>query len=64
MRRFSIYLLLYDAVQVSDGFFIHHQKLKTVRTASGICQTVTATQVAVTVCMCSFVLLMMDGKTV
>jgi len=39
------------------GFFsVHHQELKTARTASGICQTNTWH------CMCSFELLMMDGK--
>jgi len=38
----------------------HHQELKTAHTASGVCQTVTATWR----CMCSFELLMMDEKTV
>jgi len=43
MRRFSIYLFLQDALHVSDGFSVHHQELKTAHTASGICQTFTAT---------------------
>jgi len=38
-----IYLFLSDAVHVSDGFSVHHQDLKTAHTASGICQTNTAT---------------------
>jgi len=42
MRRFSIYLFLYYALHVSDGFSVHHQELKTARTASGICQPDTA----------------------
>jgi len=43
MRRFSIYLFLQDAVRVSSGFSVHHQEYKTAHTASGICQTNTAT---------------------
>jgi hypothetical protein len=39
-------------------FSVHHQALKTAHTASGICQTNTWRG------MCSFELLMMDGKTV
>ena len=37
MRSFPIYLLLYDALNVSDGFSVHHQELKTAHTASDIC---------------------------
>ena len=29
MQRASIYLFLSDALQVSDGFSVHHQELKT-----------------------------------
>jgi len=29
-----------DALHVSDGLSVHHQELKTVHTAIGICQTV------------------------
>jgi len=36
-------LFLYDAVRVSDDFSFHHQELITAHTASGICQTDTAT---------------------
>ena len=56
------------------GFPVHHQELKTAHTASGICQTVTASLARLAAgssngmtnvwrCMCSFELLMMDGKT-
>ena len=31
-----------DTVHVSDGLSVHHLELKTVRTATGICQTDTA----------------------
>ena len=43
MQKFAIYLFLQDAVHVSDGFSVHHHELKTAHTASGVCQTVTAT---------------------
>jgi len=43
MQLFSIYLFLKDALHVSDEFSVHHQRLKTAHTASGMCQTVTAT---------------------
>jgi len=43
MQLFTIYLFPQDAVHVSDGFFVHHHELKTAHTASGICQTSTAT---------------------
>ena len=78
MRCFSIYLFLYDALHVSDGFCVHHQEFKTAHTASGVCQTNAATcyepgrlaagstngMTNTWRCMCSFELLMMDGKTV
>ena len=31
-----------DTLHVSDGLSVHHQQLKTVHTATGICQTDTA----------------------
>jgi len=31
-----------DILHVSDGLSVHHQKLKTLQTATGICQTDTA----------------------
>jgi len=43
MQRFTVYLFLKDAVHVSGGFSVHHQELKIAHTASGICQTSTAT---------------------
>jgi len=43
MQRFTIYLFLWDALHVSEGFSVHHQELKTAHTASGICQTSAAT---------------------
>jgi len=43
MKRFTIYLFLQDGLHVSDGFYIHNRELKTAHTASGICQTITAT---------------------
>ena len=43
VQRFTIYLFLYDALHVSDGFSVHHQEHKTAHTGSGICQTDTAT---------------------
>jgi len=38
-----MYLFLQDALHVSDGFSVYHQALKTAHTASGTCQTITAT---------------------
>ena len=50
-----------DTLHVSDGLSVHYQEFETVRTATGICQTVTAAD-----CCCTYSLefLMMDGKTV
>ena len=31
-----------DTLQVTDGLSVHHQKIMTVHTATGICQTGTA----------------------
>jgi len=38
MKRFTIFFIAVNAVHVSGGFSAHHQELKTVHTASGICQ--------------------------
>jgi hypothetical protein len=60
-----------DTLHVSEGLVVHHQELKTVHTATGICQTDTADcllassqQYLFGCCMYSLELLMMDGKTV
>jgi hypothetical protein len=39
---YSNYLFLQDTVHVPDGLSVHHQELKTVHTATGICQAGTA----------------------
>jgi len=38
----SIRFILFwnDTLHVSGGLYVHHQELKTVHTATGICQTV------------------------
>jgi hypothetical protein len=38
MQRYTIFFITVNAVHVSGGFSAHHQELKTVHTASGICQ--------------------------
>jgi hypothetical protein len=38
MQRYTIVFITLNALHVSGGFSAHHQELKTVRTASGICQ--------------------------
>ena len=38
MQRYTIFFITVSAVRVSGGFSAHHQELKTVHTASGICQ--------------------------
>ena len=37
MHRYTIFFITVNAVHVSGGFSAHHQELKTVHTASGIC---------------------------
>ena len=73
IRCTSVSTLFYfwnDTLHVSDGLSVHHQEFKTVRTATGICQTDTAVcllasrqQYLFGCCMYSLELLMMDGKT-
>ena len=38
MQRYTIFFIAVKALHVSGGFSAHHQKLKTVHTASGICK--------------------------
>jgi hypothetical protein len=38
MQRYTIFFITVDALNVSGGFSAHHQELKTVNTASVICQ--------------------------
>jgi hypothetical protein len=38
MQRYTIFFITANALRVSGGFYAHHQELKTVHTASGICQ--------------------------
>jgi hypothetical protein len=38
MQRYTIFFITVSALEVSGGFSAHHQELKTVHTASGICQ--------------------------
>jgi len=40
-----IYFIWSNTLHVSDGLSVHHQEFKTVRTATGICQTDTAVYV-------------------
>jgi hypothetical protein len=39
MQRCIILFIIVNAVHVSSGFSAHHQELKSVHAASGICQT-------------------------
>ena len=44
MHQFLKFILIWNnALHVSDGLSVHHHEFKTVHTATGICQTVTAT---------------------
>ena len=38
MQGYTIFFITVNALHVSGGFSVHHQELKTVHTASGICQ--------------------------
>ena len=38
IQRYIIFFITVNALYVSGGFSAHHQELKTVHTASGICQ--------------------------
>ena len=37
MQRYTIFFIAVNALHVSGGFSAHHQELKTVHKASGIC---------------------------
>jgi hypothetical protein len=39
MQRYIIFFIIVNALHVSSGFSAHHQELKSVHAASGICQT-------------------------
>jgi len=62
MHQFLKFILFWNnTLHVSDGLSVHHQEFKSVHTASGLCQTDSAT------CLLagkSLELLMMDGNTV
>jgi len=38
MQRYTIFFIAVNALHVSGGFSAHHQELKIVHTASGVCQ--------------------------
>jgi hypothetical protein len=38
MQRYTIFFITVSALHVSGGFSAHHQELKTLHIASGICQ--------------------------
>jgi len=38
MQRYTIFFIAVNALHVSGGFSAHHQELKIVHTASGMCQ--------------------------
>ena len=40
MQRYTVFFVDVNALHVSGGFSVHHQEIKTVHTASGICQAV------------------------
>jgi len=74
MQRYTIIFVTVNALHVSGGFSAHHQELKTVHTASGICQACllaaaasgSSKQASLTYtrcCVYSFELLMMGGET-
>jgi hypothetical protein len=54
MQRCTIFFIAVNALHVSGSFSAHHQELKTVHTASGICQACLLLPLA---------LLMMGGET-
>jgi hypothetical protein len=38
MQRYTIFFTTVNALHISGGFSAHNQELKTIHTASGICQ--------------------------
>jgi hypothetical protein len=66
MQHFTIFFITVNAVQVSGGFSSHNQEVKTVHTASGICQASSSSKQAwhIPDAVCTvFELLMMGGET-
>jgi len=64
----EIYFIWSKILHVSDGLSVHHHELKTVHTATGICQTDTAhcllKEVQMPVALCTVLKrLIMDGMT-
>jgi hypothetical protein len=47
MQRYTIFFITVNALHVSGGVSAHHQELKTVHIASGICQACLLLQLAV-----------------
>jgi len=57
--RCNKFILFWNGtLRVSDGLSVHHQEFKTVRTATGICQTDTA------VCLLAGMLLDLTTRTI
>jgi hypothetical protein len=76
MQRYAMISITINALRVSGGSSAHHQELKTVYTASGICRGFTASyrlreqavrssksSTNTRCCVCSFGLLMMGRET-
>ena len=76
MQRYTMVLITINALHVSGGSYAHHQELKTVYTASGICRAFTSfyslleqavrsskSSTNTRCCVYSFELLMMGGGT-
>jgi len=70
MQRYTIFFIIVTALHVSGGLSAHHQELKTVQTASGMCQACLLLPLAVAAskpgpdAVCTVLeLLMMGGET-
>jgi hypothetical protein len=71
MQHYTVFFIAVNALHVSGGFSARHQELKTVNTASGICQAclllllvVAASKLDIYQMLCiQFELLMMGRKT-
>ena len=52
LKFILFYFILFwnDTVHVLDGFSVHHQELKTVSTATGICQTDNDKEILLSAC--------------
>ena len=69
MQRYTIFFITVKALRVSGSFSPHHQELKTVHTASGVCQAclllllvVAATKLDVYLMLCVQFLAPDDGR--